>query len=668
MDDLNVGDYVVHENYGIGIFDGIHEIAREGVTKDYIKIKYAGTDVLYVPVNQLDIVSKYIGAGLEEKNIKLNRLDSVAWERTKRRVAEKSKEMAAELIKLYSERIASEGFAFSQDTDLQVDFESRFEFVETEDQLRTIAEIKRDMENDRPMDRLLCGDVGFGKTEVALRAAFKCVADGKQCAMLVPTTILANQHYQTILKRFEGFPISAEMISRFRTPKEQKDIISRVKSGRIDILVGTHSILSSRIEFKDLGLLIIDEEQRFGVAQKEKIKARFPNVDVLTLSATPIPRTLNMALSGIRDMSIIEQSPRDRLPIQSFVLEYDRDVVIEAIRKELRRGGQVYYLHNFVESIDEVASKLQEDIPESHVGVVHGQMSEQQTNDVWRRLTDGEIDILVCTTIIEIGVDVPNCNTLIVNNADKLGLAQLHQIRGRVGRSTRRATALFTYPAYKIPSETASRRLNAIREYTEFGSGFKIAMRDLEIRGAGSLLGGYQHGSMEAVGYELYMKILTEAIEDMQNSVEKKADDTAQKDCLIDIKIDAYIPDDYIKNISLRLSMYRKIAAIRTKEDASDLVDELIDRFGADIPKSVLGLMDVSVLRNKAAKKGFYEVKGTDKLRMYFTAFDQNFVENLARRLPRRVRVKAGEKPHIEISLVPGETMLETLEKCLETE
>ena len=671
VDELHKGDYVVHENYGIGIFDGLEEIKTAGVIKDYIKIKYAGTDVLYVPVNMLDLVSKYIGADTEGgKEIKLKPIDAKRWEKTKQRVREHSREMAGQLIKLYSERMQQTGFAFSRDCEMQLDFEERFEFVETEDQLRCINEIKSDMEMQHPMDRLLCGDVGFGKTEVALRAAFKCVADGKQCAILVPTTILAFQHYQTVMKRFEGFPISADMISRFRTAAEIKEIAEKAKKGQVDILVGTHALLSKNLKFKDLGLLIIDEEQRFGVGQKEKIKESFPGVDVLTLSATPIPRTLNMAMIGVRDMSVIEQSPRDRLPIQSYVIQYDRGVVLEAIRKELRRGGQVYYLHNTVETIDSVAAGLQEDLPDANIGVAHGKMAEQEISEVWRRLMNGDIDVLVCTTIIETGVDVPNCNTLIIENADRLGLAQLHQIRGRVGRSSRRATALFTYPEGKIISEIATRRLDAIREYTEFGSGFKIAMRDLEIRGAGSLLGGYQHGHMEAVGYDLFMKILGEAIEDerrRQNGEPTREESSASEDCLIDIKTDAYIPEDFITSIAQRLSMYRRIADIRTNEDADDVMDELLDRFGSEIPKPVLGLIDVSLLRSKAARLGFYEVRGSDKLLLYFKEFRPEFITELYNRMKDAVvKPEGGTKPCITIqSKDKSLSQLELLEDAI---
>lgn len=668
VEELHRGDYVVHENYGIGVFECIEKITSEGVTKDYIKIRYDGTDTLFIPINMLDSVSKYLAAGAGDgKPVKLNKLGTVAWQKTKERIRAQSKELAEQLIKLYAERLRTKGFAFSEDGDLQRDFERRFEFVETEDQLRSAAEIKSDMESAHPMDRLLCGDVGFGKTEVALRAAFKCVVDGKQCAILVPTTILAFQHYQTVMKRFEGFAVNCEMLSRFRSPQEQTEIIRKTATGSVDILVGTHSLLSKRIEFKNLGLLIVDEEQRFGVAQKEKIKENFPGVDVLTLSATPIPRTLNMAMSGVRDMSTLEQSPRDRLPIQSFVLEYDRGIVLEAIRKELRRGGQVYYLYNFTEDIAAVAAKLQEDIPEANVGVAHGKMSEQEISGVWQKLMNGEIDILVCTTIIETGVDVPNCNTLIIENAHRLGLAQLHQIRGRVGRSTRRATALFTYPRGRVLSEDATRRLNAIREYTEFGSGFKIAMRDLEIRGAGSLLGGAQSGHMEAVGYDLYMKILNEAIAEAENKMNPDAPPVKpETDCLMDIRVDAYIPDSYISNTAGRLAMYRRIADIRTDDDAEDCIDELIDRYGANIPSCVYSLIDVALLRAKAGSLGYTEIRGNKAILLYFKEFRASHYKALAKVFGSDVvYVNSGDRSHIKINSQKGESQLETLRKAL---
>ncbi|MEG1178957.1 MAG: transcription-repair coupling factor, partial [Oscillospiraceae bacterium] len=661
LDELHKGDYVVQNAHGIGVFDGINCLTVGGLTKDYIKIKYAKNDVLYVPVTQLDTVAKYIGPREESRTVKLNRIGGKEWEKAKSKVRGAVKDMAKELIELYSKRIKAEGFAFSPDIDMQNDFERRFPYDETDDQLRCIDEIKRDMEKPYPMDRLLCGDVGFGKTEVALRAAFKCIADGKQCAILVPTTILAFQHYQTILKRFEEFPVEPEMISRFRTPAQQKKITDGLRRGSVDLVVGTHRLISKDIKFHDLGLLIIDEEQRFGVAQKEKLKEMFPNVDVLTLSATPIPRTLNMAMTGIRDMSIIEEAPQDRHPVQSYVLEYDEGVVTYAIEKELRRGGQVYYMHNKVETIEKVAKKLSELLPEARVAVAHGRMSEEELSDVWRRLIEAEIDVLVCTTIIETGVDVPNVNTLIIENSDALGLAQLHQIRGRIGRSSRRASAYFTFTRGKEISEIATRRLSAIREYTEFGSGFKIAMRDLELRGAGNVLGAQQHGHMEAVGYDMYIKLLSEAVDEEKEQKPKKE----QKDCLIDVQIDAHIPDDYIISVPQRLAIYRRIAGIRTNDDAMDVTDELIDRFG-EPPESVLGLIEVSLLRNTAAQLGIYEIgQRGDNLLLYSNEIDMKGISRLSQLMRGRVLVSAGSKPYVSVKVPIGGRNITVLKESL---
>lgn len=661
LEELSKGDYVVHSAHGIGIFEGIQKMDVGGLKKDYIKIKYDKGDALYVPVTQLDLVSKYIGPGEEQKTVKLSRLGGKEWEKAKARVKSSAKNMAKQLIELYSKRLKTTGFAFSPDIDMQNDFERRFEFDETDDQLRTINEIKHDMEKPHPMDRLLCGDVGFGKTEVALRAAFKCIADGKQCAILVPTTILALQHYNTIMKRFDGFPINAEMLSRFRTPKQITSIVKKLKSGSIDIVVGTHRLISKDIKFKDLGLIIVDEEQRFGVGQKEKLKELYPTVDCLTLSATPIPRTMNMAMSGIRDMSVIEEAPLDRFPVQTYVLEHDWGVLAEAMKKELRRGGQVYYLYNKVETIEKTAGIIKELIPEANVSVGHGKMSEDELSDVWRSLLEGETDILVCTTIIETGVDVPNANTLIIENADRLGLAQLHQIRGRVGRSSRRGFAYFTFNRDKSLSEIASKRLEAVREYTEFGSGFKIAMRDLEIRGAGNLLGAEQHGHMESVGYDMYMRLLSEAVSEEKGEIPE----APEKDCLIDIRIDAYIPDDYIESLPQRLSVYKRIADIRTEEDASDCLDELIDRYG-DPPKSVEGLIKVSLLRNTASQLGIYEIgQKADSLLLYTQLPDMNTIAFLGRFMKGRILVSAGSKPYITVKKLANQTPLEALTEAL---
>lgn len=661
LEELSRGDYVVHSVHGIGVFNGIQKLDVSGVTKDFIKIGYAKGDTLYVPVTQLDLVSKYIGPKDDTKSLKLSRLGSGDWDKLKAKVKASAKNMAKDLINLYAKRMKLTGYAFSPDIDMQNDFERRFEYDETDDQLRSINEIKRDMEKPHPMDRLLCGDVGFGKTEVALRAAFKCVADGKQVAILVPTTILALQHYNTIMKRFEGFPIEAQMLSRFRTAKEQQHIKKALKRGTVDVVVGTHSLIAKNVEFRDLGLIIVDEEQRFGVGQKERLKELYPTVDCLTLSATPIPRTMNMAMSGIRDMSVIEEAPQDRFPVQTYVLEHDWDVLTEAMAKEIRRGGQVYYLYNKVQGIEKIANKIHELLPDANIGIGHGKMDEKELSEVWRQLLEGEIDILVCTTIIETGVDVPNANTLIIQDANKLGLAQLHQIRGRVGRSARRGFAYFTFDGKAELSETATKRLESIREYTEFGSGFKIAMRDLEIRGAGDLLGTEQHGHMEAVGYDMYMKLLSEAV------IEEKgeAGEKPSTECLIDIRIDAYIPEDYIESLPHRLSMYKRIADIRTYEDSLDVLDELIDRFG-DPPKSVEGLIKVALLRNTAESLGIYEIgQNTNSLLLYVNEVDMTKVAVLVKGMRGRILVSNGPKPYITLKKAPGQSPIDTLEEAL---
>ncbi len=660
LSELTPGEYVVHATHGIGIFDGIQKLDLQGVVKDYIKIRYAKNDVLYVPVTQLDLVSKYIGPR-EDSSVRLNRLGGTEWQKAKTRVRKAVKDMAKELTQLYAQRMNAKGHAFSPDTEWQRDFESHFPYDETDDQLRCINEIKDDMERQAPMDRLLCGDVGFGKTEVALRAAFKCVSDSMQCAVLVPTTILAWQHYQTICQRMEGFPIKVELLSRFRTPAQQEEILRELRRGDVDIIVGTHRLVSKDVEFRNLGLVVIDEEQRFGVAQKEKLKQVCQNVDVLTLSATPIPRTLNMALSGIRDMSVIEEAPHDRHPVQTYVLEHDDQIINEAIRRELRRGGQVFYLHNDVGSIERLAGHLSAMIPEARIGIGHGKMSESELSEVWRRMIDHEIDVLVCTTIIETGVDVPNANTLIIDHADRLGLSQLHQIRGRVGRSTRRAYAYFTFTRNKVLTEIAEKRLSAIREFTEFGSGFKIAMRDLEIRGAGNILGGEQHGHMESVGYDLYVKLLNEAI-----SLEK-GEKPAPVDggCLIDLQVQAHIPESYIENLSQRLEIYRRIADIRDHEDAADVIDELIDRFG-EPPRSVQGLVDVALLRNMANRAGLAEVKQQQTtLLLYPQSLDMQQVSRLVGGMKKgQVLFSAGSRPYISVRLLNQEP-LTVLEQAL---
>ena len=651
LDELKKGDYVVHEAHGIGVFDGINRITQGGVTKDYIKIKYAKSDVLYVPVTQLDLVSKYIGAA-ENGGVRLNRLGGSEWQKTRKRVKAAVKDMAKQLTALYAKRMAVKGYAFSPDTDLQNDFERRFEYEETDDQLRCINEIKRDMERETPMDRLLCGDVGFGKTEVALRAAFKCISEGKQCALLVPTTILAMQHYNTIIRRFGEMPVSVGLLNRFVSPKEQARVIADLKCGRLDMVVGTHRLISKDVSFKNIGLVIIDEEQRFGVAQKEKLKEQYPFVDILTLSATPIPRTLNMALSGLRDMSSIDEAPGDRHPVQTYVLEYNLGVITDAINKEIRRGGQVYYLHNRVESIEHCAGVLKAKLPDINIGIAHGQMSEDELTDVWRRLVEHEIDLLVCTTIIETGVDVPNANTLIIEEADKMGLAQLHQLRGRVGRSPRRAYAYFCFRRNVQLSDVASKRLEAIREFTEFGSGFKIAMRDLEIRGAGSILGGEQHGNMEAVGYDMYLKLLSQAVNEENGQPE-----TDDMPCTVDLNISAHIPESYIESLPARLGIYKRIAAIRTDEDVSDVIDELCDRFG-EPPQAVMGLIDVAILRSKASAADICEITGNANTAiLHINSIKPEAVAKLSEHFGSRFSLNAASTPVYTVRMRAGQKM-----------
>ena len=660
LSDLNIGDYVVHSAHGIGIFEGIHKMKVHNITKDYIKIKYAKGDTLYVPVTQLDLVSKYIGPK-EDNHVKINRIGGSEWKKSKARVKAAVKDIAKELIKLYAERMHSEGHAFPQDSEWQRDFESHFEYEETPDQIRCIQEIKEDMERKSPMDRLLCGDVGFGKTEVALRAAFKCVTDSKQCALLVPTTILAWQHFQTVSKRFEGYPIKIEILSRFRTPKQQKEIIKKIKSGEIDLVIGTHRLVQKDVEFRDLGLVIIDEEQRFGVAQKERFKSLDKNVDVLTLSATPIPRTLNMAMSGIRDMSTLEEAPQDRHPVQTYVLEHDPVIINEAIRRELRRGGQVFYLHNKVESIERTATSIQLQIPEASVGFGHGKMSEAELSEVWRKMVDQEINVLVCTTIIETGIDLPNANTLIIENADHMGLSQLHQIRGRVGRSSRHAYAYFTFKRNKILSDISQKRLSAIREFTEFGSGFKIAMRDLELRGAGNILGAEQHGNMEDVGYDMYLKLLNDAVSEEKG--EKTLD--YELECLVDLNIQAHIPESYISNLNQRLDIYKRISNIRSENDSSDVLDELIDRFG-DVPKSVKGLIDIALVRSCAASLGIYEIKQLNgTINLYVKKIDMEQISKIIKGTKNKVMVNAGSKPHISIKIENNVNPIDILQETL---
>ena len=662
--DLSPGDLVVHVHHGIGRFVGITRMTVDGVEKDYIKLDYAGGDCLYVPVTQLDLVSKYIGGGEEQERTRLNKLGGTEWAKQKTRARRAAKDLAAGLTKLYAERQRRPGFAFSPDSPWQREFEEAFPYAETNDQLQAVEDIKKDMEQPRPMDRLLCGDVGYGKTEVALRAVMKCILDGKQAAILVPTTVLAQQHYATACGRFRDFPVKIEVLSRFTTAKEQKRILASAKNGGVDLLIGTQKLLQKSVKFKDLGLLVIDEEQRFGVTHKERLKEMSRQVDVLTLSATPIPRTLNMALSGLRDMSTIEEPPADRQPVQTYVLEHDWAVLEDAMRKELSRGGQVYYLHNRVETIDLTASRIQKLLgPEVRVVTAHGKMGEQELSAVMQAMVDGEADVLVCTTIIETGIDIPNVNTLIIEDADRLGLAQLHQIRGRIGRSTRRAYAYLTYRQGKILQETAAKRLAAIREYVEFGSGFKIAMRDLEIRGAGNLLGPEQSGYLMTVGYDLYLKLLEEAVLE-ERGEEKKI----EAECSADLTLNANIPERYISSPEQRMDLYRRIAAIRTNDDASDLMDELIDRYG-EPPRPVLALLDVALLRAAAAKAGVSDItQKQDTLRFTLAVFHPEALVKVCglAKYKFRLTLSAGETPMLTLKLKPNADVLETALELVE--
>ena len=662
--DLTVGDLVVHVHHGIGRFAGMIRLPVDGIEKDYIKINYAGSDCLYVPATSLDLVSKYIGGGEDTERTKLNKLGGAEWTRQKTKAKKAAKDLARGLIALYAERQKRPGFAFSPDSPWQREFEESFDYTETDDQLRCIAEIKADMEKPRPMDRLLCGDVGYGKTEVALRAVMKCILDGKQAAILVPTTVLAQQHYATAVSRFRDFPVKIEVLSRFTPAREQKRILEAAKNGGVDLLIGTHKLLQKSMAFKDLGLLVIDEEQRFGVTHKERLKEMSRQVDVLTLSATPIPRTLNMALSGLRDMSTLEEPPADRQPVQTYVLEHDWAIIEDAVRRELGRGGQVYYLHNRVESIDATAARLQKMLgPEVRIVTGHGKMTEQELSSVMQAMVDGEADILVCTTIIETGIDIPNVNTLIIEDADKMGLAQLHQIRGRIGRSARRAYAYLTYRRGKVLQETAAKRLAAIREYVEFGSGFKIAMRDLEIRGAGNLLGPEQSGYLMSVGYDLYLKLLEEAV--LEERGEEKRIET---ECAADLTVNAHIPDRYVPSAEQRMDLYRRIAAIRTDEDASDLLDEMLDRYG-EAPKSVLALLDVALLRSAAAKAGVSDIsqKGS-LLRLQLGVFHPQALVAVCghAKYRQRLTLAAGEIPALTLKLKPGEDVLEAARDLVE--
>ncbi|MDO5519212.1 MAG: transcription-repair coupling factor [bacterium] len=591
--DLNIGDYVVHENHGLGIYRGIEKIEVDGITKDYLKIEYAGSGVLYILATGLEVLQKYAGA--DAKKPKLNKLNSLEWKKTKTKVKGAVQEVAKELVQLYAIRQQKEGYQFTEDTVWQREFEEQFPYEETSDQLRAIEDTKRDMESMKIMDRLVCGDVGYGKTEIAIRAAFKAVMDGKQVVFLVPTTILAQQHYNNFVQRMMEFPVTVEMMSRFRTPKQQKQTIERLKEGSLDIVIGTHRVLSKDMEFKNLGLLIVDEEQRFGVKHKEQIKQLKGDVDVLTLSATPIPRTLHMSLIGIRDMSVLEEPPVDRMPIQTYVLEHNDEIIREAINRELARNGQVYYVYNKVSDIDEVAMRIQAIVPEANVSFAHGQMSERELEQIMFGFINGEIDVLVSTTIIETGLDISNANTLIIDDADRLGLSQLYQLRGRVGRSNRTSFAFLMYRRDKVLREVAEKRLQAIKEFTELGSGFKIAMRDLEIRGAGNLLGQRQHGHMEAVGYDLYCKMLNEAVKDLKGETTEED----MFDTTIDMDLDAYVPATYIKSEFQKLDVYKRVAEISSEDEFLDMQEELLDRFG-EMPSAVNNLLNIAYLKSVA--------------------------------------------------------------------
>lgn len=620
--DLKVGDYVVHENHGIAVFKGIEKIVTDNISKDYLKLGFADEGVLYISVNQLDMLQKYISGGSNAP--KVSKLGGKQWNIAKSKAKKAVSELAKDLLILYAKRQKSEGFYYSKDTVWQTEFEDNFPFQETQDQLDAIIDVKNDMESSRVMDRLICGDVGFGKTEVAIRGAFKAVQDGKQVVFLVPTTILAQQHFQTFSKRMKDYPINIDLLSRFRTPKQQKHTLVGIEKGIVDILIGTHRVLSKDINFKDLGLIIIDEEQRFGVKHKEKLKNLKENTDVLTLSATPIPRTLHMSMTGIRDMSILEEPPKERMPVQTYVLEYDEESIKNAIKRELARNGQVYYLHNRVLNIDEESIKVQNLVPDARVAFAHGQMTERELENVMNNFMEREIDVLVCTTIIETGLDISNVNTIIINNADTMGLSQLYQLRGRVGRSSRISFAYLMYKKDKVLQEISEKRLQTIKEFTEFGSGFKIAMRDLEIRGAGNLLGSQQHGHMDIIGYEMYCKLLDQAIKKLKGEILEKEFETQ-----IDVSINAFITENYIQNEIQKLEMYKKISLIKTEEDLSDIQDELEDRFGT-IPKVVHNLLNIAIMKAYAHNIGVNKiVQRENKISVFFNKENTVNLENL---------------------------------------
>ena len=660
--ELKPGDYVVHENHGIGVYQGIEKIEVDKIVKDYMKISYAEGGVLYIPVAQMDLIQKYAGA--DAKKPRLNKLGTVQWGKTKSQVKKAVQAVAEDLVKLYATRQQSEGFVYGPDTVWQKEFEEMYPFEETEDQLQAIEDTKHDMESTKIMDRLVCGDVGYGKTEIAIRAAFKAVQEGKQVVFLVPTTILAQQHYNTFVQRLKDFPVRIDLLCRFRTSYQQKKTVEDLKKGLVDIVIGTHRVLSKDVEFKDLGLLIIDEEQRFGVTHKEKIKKLRENIDVLTLTATPIPRTLHMSLIGIRDMSVLEEAPQDRMPIQTYVMEYNDEMVREAIERELSREGQVYYVYNRVSDIADVAGKIQQLVPEANVSFAHGQMRERELEDIMYDFINGDIDVLVSTTIIETGLDIPNANTMIIQDADRFGLSQLYQLRGRVGRSNRMAYAFLLYRRDKLLKEVAEKRLSAIREFTDLGSGIKIAMRDLEIRGAGNLLGEAQSGHMEAVGYDLYCKMLNEAVLRLKGGEVEESFNTS-----IDLNIDAYIPESYIRNEYQKLDIYKRIAAIENEEELDDMTEELIDRFG-DIPKKVQQLLHIAALKALAhsAYVTAVEQKG-DSIR--FTMYERAKID--PQKIPallaayRNSLVFRTEEPPYFLYQKRGRSGKETAENVLET-
>ena len=666
--ELKPGDYVVHENHGLGVYQGIEKVEVDKVTRDYMKISYADGGILYILATQMDLIQKYAGA--DAKPPKLNKLGTPQWNKTKSQVKKAVQVIAQDLVELYAVRQQTEGFVYSPDTVWQKEFEEMFPFEETEDQLRAIEDTKKDMESTKVMDRLICGDVGYGKTEVAIRAAFKAVQDGKQVVYLVPTTILAQQHYNTFIQRLKDFPVRIDLLCRFRTPAQQKKTIEDLKKGLVDIVIGTHRVLSKDVTYKDLGLLIIDEEQRFGVTHKEKIKKMRENIDVLTLTATPIPRTLHMSLIGIRDMSVLEEAPMDRMPIQTYVMEFNDEMIREAIERELSRGGQVYYVYNRVEDIADVAGRVQKLVPGASVSFAHGQMSERELEDIMYDFINGEIDVLVSTTIIETGLDIANANTMIIQDADRFGLSQLYQLRGRVGRSSRMAYAFLLYRRDKLLKEVAEKRLAAIREFTDLGSGIKIAMRDLEIRGAGNLLGEAQSGHMAAVGYDLYCKMLNEAVKELKG--EKEED---QFTTTMDLNIDAFIPESYIKNEYQKLDIYKRIAAITTEEEMDDMTEELIDRFG-DIPKKVQQLLHIAALKSlaHAAYVTAVEQKGSDfKFTLYEKAkLDPQKIPGLLQRYGNKLVFRAEEPPYFfyqkkgRSGKETGEDTIQLLRKILE--